>query len=143
MGNNHYEEAQEKVCIYEAVIYRAKSWNTSRRVIIKAEVTAKRQNVCFVVSDMEEEKAIVLYQQIYCHRGASELFIKEHKLYLKSDRTSCHRFEANQFRLFLHSSAYVLFRALRAHVLKHIQWAHATVGQYARNFLRLAHVFVS
>lgn len=78
----------------------------------------------FVVSDMEEEKAIVLYQQIYYHRGAAELFIKEHKRYLKSDRTSCHRFEANQFRLFLHSSAYVLFRAPRAHVLKYIQWAH-------------------
>ena len=26
--------------------------------------------------------------------------IKEHKLYTRSDRTSCHRWEANQFRLF-------------------------------------------
>jgi hypothetical protein len=34
--------------------------------------------------------------------------IKEHKLHTKSDRTSCHRWEANQFRLFLHSGAYEL-----------------------------------
>ena len=39
--------------------------------------------------------------------------IKEHKLYTKSDRTSCHRWEANQFRLFLHSGAYWLLHQLR------------------------------
>jgi hypothetical protein len=31
-----------------------------------------------------------------------ENFIKDHKNGLHSDRTSCHRFDANQFRLFLH-----------------------------------------
>ncbi len=39
--------------------------------------------------------------------------IKEHKLYTKSDRTSCHRWEANQFRLFLHTGAYWLLHQLR------------------------------
>jgi len=33
-----------------------------------------------------------------------ENMIKDHKLYTKSDRTSCHRWEANQFRLFLTSA---------------------------------------
>ncbi|MBI9064394.1 MAG: transposase [Marinilabiliaceae bacterium] len=32
-----------------------------------------------------------------------KLRIKEHKLYLKSDRASCSSFMANQFRLFIHS----------------------------------------
>ncbi|HPD25477.1 MAG TPA: transposase, partial [Candidatus Marinimicrobia bacterium] len=35
-------------------------------------------------------------------------FIKEHKCHLFSDRTSCRSFMTNQFRLFLHSIAYVL-----------------------------------
>ena len=38
-------------------------------------------------------------------RGRMEGFIKNHKTYLHSDRTSCHTFEANHFRLFLHSAA--------------------------------------
>ena len=42
--------------------------------------------------------------------------IKDHKLYLKSARTSCHRFEANQVRLFLHSAASVLLDTLRREV---------------------------
>jgi hypothetical protein len=41
---------------------------------------------------------------------------KDHKLYLKSERTSCHRFEAHQVRLFLHSAAYVLLDTLRREV---------------------------
>ncbi len=50
------------------------------------------------------------------------------KLYLKSDRTSCHRFVANQFRLFLHSAAYVLIHSLQANVLKHTQWSKVTMA---------------
>ena len=41
-----------------------------------------------------------------------ENFIKDHKNALHSDRTSCHRFTADHFRLFLHSAAYVLLHAL-------------------------------
>src|SRR6266581_7812642 len=48
---------------------------------------------------------------------------KDHKLYLKSERTSCHRFEANQVRLFLHSAAYVLLDTLRREVLRATPWA--------------------
>ena len=42
-----------------------------------------------------------------------ENMIKDHKLYTKSERTSCHRWEANQFRIFLHSGAYWLLHQLR------------------------------
>lgn len=51
--------------------------------------------------------------------------IKDHKTYLLSDRTSCHRFEANQFRLFLHSMAYVLLHTLRRCHLQGTTWARA------------------
>ena len=44
--------------------------------------------------------------EVYCARGRMENLIKDMKLYTRSDRTSCHRWEANQFRLFLHMGAY-------------------------------------
>ncbi|MCP4151606.1 MAG: IS1380 family transposase, partial [bacterium] len=55
-----------------------------------------------------------------------ELFIKDHKLYLKSDRTSCHKFAANQFRLFLHSAAYVFIHTLKTEILGETPFANAT-----------------
>ncbi len=119
------------------MLYRAKSWDISRRVIVKVEVTSKGKNVRFVVSYMKQTKAIELYQQIYCHRGIAELYIKDHKLYLKSGRTSCHAFEANQFHLFLHSAAYVLTHAFRSHALKHSQWATATMETIRLKFFKI------
>jgi len=49
-------------------------------------------------------------------RGEAENRIKELKLDLKADRLSCHRFQANQFRLLLHTTAYCLFWLLRRHL---------------------------
>src|SRR5437764_13690578 len=73
----------------------------------------------------------------YCARGQAENQIKDHKLYLKSDRTSCHRFEANQFRVFLHSAAYVLLETLRREVLRTTQWASATMETIQLRLLKL------
>ncbi len=39
--------------------------------------------------------------------------IKEHKLYTKSDRASCYRWQANRFRLSLQNSVYWPLRQLR------------------------------
>ena len=122
-----YEHCQRKVVLFHSVRYKAKSWNKYRRVIIKVEVSSEGKSVRFIVTDMEQAKAKALYQDIYCGRGNAELYIKDHKLYLKSDRTSCNRFEANQFRLFLHSAAYVLIHALKTNILKNTQWANATI----------------
>ena len=47
-----------------------------------------------------------------------ELYIKEMKNYLSSDRCSCNRFSANQFRLFLHAAAYVLLHGLKQEIFK-------------------------
>lgn len=96
-------------------------------MVIKIEVSAEGHHLHCIVTNMKHATATALYQQFYCPRGNCELNIKEHKLYLKSDRISCHRFGANQFRVFLHSAAYVLIHALRTNVLKHTQWAQATI----------------
>jgi hypothetical protein len=86
---------------------QAGTWSCSRRVVIKVEVSEQGVNTRFVVTDMEQAHTQVLYRHIYCARGQMENEIKDHKLSLKSDRTSCHCFEANQVRLFLHSAAYI------------------------------------
>jgi Transposase DDE domain group 1 len=84
-------------------------------------------NPRFVVTDLAQAGAKVLYRHIYCMRGQAENEIKDHKRYLKSDRTSCHRFAANPCRLFLHSAAYVLLDTLRREVLQGTPWARATM----------------
>ena len=49
-----------------------------------------------------------LYEKVYCARGQAENLIKAHKLHLASDRTSCTKATANQFRLLIHTAAYWL-----------------------------------
>ena len=128
-AKNLYEKRQSKVKLFHSFYYQADTWAKPRRVVVKVEVSGKdpKPNVRFVVTDFEQAKTRVLYEDIYCARGKSELYIKDHKTYLKSDRTSCHRFEANQFRLFLHSAAYILIHALRTSVFKGTEWAKATM----------------
>lgn len=132
-----YERKGDKVTLFHSFRYKAASWSGYRRVVAKVEISAEGTNIRFIVTDFEDAKATALYQQIYCARGAAELYIKEHKLYLKSDRTSCHRFEANQFRLFLHSAAYVLFHALKTNILRNTQWAKATIETIRLRFLKI------
>ena len=96
--------------------YRSGSWNKRRRVLYKAEVVQHdgrepRDNVRYVVTNMSGS-AQSLYAT-YLMRCDSENRIKEAKLGLKSDRLSCSRFLANQFRSLLATAAYVLFQELR------------------------------
>src|SRR6516225_5627322 len=116
---------------------QAGTWSRSRRVVIKVEVSEQGVNTRFVVTDLEQARTKVLYQKIYCARGQAENEIKDHKLYLKSDRTSCHRFEANQLRVLLHSAAYVLLETLRREVLRTTQWAAATMETIQLRLLKL------
>jgi len=119
-----------KVERFYSLRYRAGSWSRERRVIVKVDVTSKGSkgiNVRYVVTDMEEAPARILYQKVFCKRARAENFIKDHKLYLHSDRASCNRFEANQFRLFLHSLAYILFDTLRREVLRGTEWGSSTI----------------
>jgi hypothetical protein len=126
-----------KITRFHSTHYQATTWSCSRRVVIKVEVSDQGVNTRFVVTDLEQARAKVLYRQIYCARGQAENEIKDHKLYLKSDRTSCHRFEANQFRLFLHSAAYVLLDTFRREVLQGTPWAAATMETLQLRWLKL------
>jgi len=132
-----YALSGHKVTRFHSTRYQAGTWSRPRRVVIKVEVSEQGINTRFVVTDLEQARTKVLYQKIYCARGQAENEIKDHKLYLKSDRTSCHRFEANQLRVLLHSAAYVLLETLRREVLKTTQWASATMETIQLRLLKV------
>ena len=132
-----YERDGVNVTRFHSTRYQAGTWSRPRRVVIKVEVSAQGVNTRFVVTDLEQTGAKVLYRQLYCARGQMENEIKDHKRYLKSDRTSCHRFEANQFRVLLHSAAYVLLDTLRREVLQGTPWARATMETLQLRLLKL------
>ncbi len=120
---------------FHTVFYQAGTWLHPRRVVIKVEVTDK--DTRFIVTDLLRAGAQWLYQRLYCARGQMENYIKDHKRGLKSDRTSCHRFLANAFRLWLHSAAYVLLWTLRAEVLGRSSWSRVRFETLQLRLLKL------
>ena len=123
--------------IFGSFSYAAAKWDRKRKVIIKAEHTAKGANPRFVVTNVPGE-AQELYEDVYCQRGEMENRIKEQQLDLFADRTSCHRFQANQFRLLLSSAAYVLVQALRRIALQGTELANSQVGTLRLKLFKVA-----
>ncbi len=128
---------RDKVRRFFQTGYRAKSWSRQRRVVARAEATSRGADIRFIVTNLPG-RAKVLYEKVYCARGRMENMIKDHKLYTKSDRTSCHRWEANQFRLFLHTGAYWLLHQLRHAAPRRSRWRRATFETLRRSFLKIA-----
>ena len=119
--------------------YAAGSWDTTRRIIVKAEHLPppktgaggdgdgdEKANTRFVVTNLEGDPKR-LYEDIYCARGEMENRIKEQQLGLFADRTSCHKFAANQFRVLLSAAAYVLVEHVRRVGLACTELARAQV----------------
>lgn len=128
---------KEKVRRFHQTAYQAGSWSKPRKIIARAEATDMGGDVRFVVTNLPGT-AKVLYDKVYCARGRMENMIKDMKLYTRSDRTSCHRWEANQFRLFLHMAAYWLLLSLRAAAPRRSVWRTATFETLRRTFLKIA-----
>ena len=116
------EQTEKPVRLFTRFDYQADSWSRPRQIIYKAGITQGKANPRFVVTNIRNRTPRFLYEKVYCARGRSEGFIKNHKTFLNSDRTSCHRFSANQFRLFLHSAAYVLVHAIKHIGMRGTQW---------------------
>lgn len=103
----------------------AKSWPRAERVVARVEATAEGVKVRYVVTSLTAPRAKALYESTYAQRGQMENFIKEHKRHLQSDRTSCPKASANQFRLFLHTAAYWLMWTLRTLTPAKSDWRRA------------------
>lgn len=106
-NRERHERTDRPARTYASAHYAAGTWKTAERVVCRVQVSDKGTDVRYIVTSFQEAGAKYLYETVYCSRGRMELMIKDHKAAFKSDRISCQRKEANQFRLFLHSAAYV------------------------------------
>ena len=122
--------------LFEEFAYAAKTWDRPRRVIAKAEHGPQGANPRFVVTSLPGDPQR-LYEALYCQRGDAENRIKEQQLGLFADRTSCHAFLANQFRVLLSAAAYVLMETLRRVGLAGTELASAQAGTIRLKLLKI------
>ncbi len=116
--------AAGKVRRYGEFRYAARSWPVERRVVARVEASDRGTDSRFIVTNLRGTPRW-LYEAVYCARGRAENLVKAHKRHLASDRTSCTRATANQFRLVLHTAAYWLLHTLRSLAPKTSFWRAA------------------
>jgi len=136
-----FAATQTKQRAFTAFRYGAHTWHAERRVIARLEYTDQGDNPRYIVTNLEGEGA-TLYDELYCARGEMENRIKEAQLGLFADRTSCHYFIANQFRLLLSSVAYILVERLRALGLAGTEFARLQAGTLRAKFLKIGAVII-
>jgi hypothetical protein len=110
-------------------------------VIARLEHADKGDNPRYIVTNLTGD-AGTLYDQLYCARGEAENRIKEAQLGLFADRTSCHYFAANQFRLLLSSLAYMLVERLRALALTGTEFARLQATTLRAKLLKIGAVIL-
>lgn len=141
-AQQQFEQTGQKQRLFTGFHYAAGSWDKERRVIHKAEHNSHGDNPRFIVTSLSDE-AQSLYDHIYCARGEMENRIKEQQLGLFAGRTSCHDFNANQFRILLSSFAYNLIQTLRCTALAGTELARAQVSTIRSKLLKIGAVVIT
>jgi hypothetical protein len=131
------EGGADKVRRFGEFAYAAKTWAAERRVIARVEASDKGADSRFVVTNPAGTPRW-LYEVAYCARGQAENLVKAHKRHLASDRTSCTKATANQFRLVLHTAAYWLLHTLRGLAPKRSFWRAAQFDTVRLAFIKVA-----
>jgi len=131
-----FKQTGQKQRLFGELSYAAGTWDRQRRVIARIEHSDKGANPRYVVTSLAGEGQW-LYENLYCARGEMENRIKEQQLGLFADRTSCHDFIANQFRLLLSSLAYVLIETLRREFLAGTELASAQATTIRLKLLKI------
>ncbi|MGO9062027.1 MAG: IS1380 family transposase [Candidatus Binataceae bacterium] len=92
---------------YKSFLYQAARWSRARRVVAKVEFHFGElfPRVGFIVTNFQTSSRAVV--RFYNSRGTAEQWIKEGKQ-ASMTRLSCHRFRANEVRLWLSVIAYNL-----------------------------------
>ena len=126
-----------KVRRFHQLHYGAATWSHAHKVIARIEATEMGTDARFIVTNLEG-RAKTLYEKVYCQRGAAENLIKDMKRATRSDKTACSRWQANQFRLFLHMGAYWLLHSLRSAAPRRSIWRGATFETIRRAFVKVA-----
>jgi len=133
---SQYAQTKVKQRLFGEFTYAAETWDRPRRVIVKAEHLDLGPNTRFLVTNRSGQPQ-PLYDEVYCQRGDAENRIKEQQLGLFADRTSCHDFVANQFRVLLSAAAYVLMDTLRREALNETELAQAQVDTIRLKLLKI------
>ena len=126
-----------KVRRYGEFAYAAGTWAAERRVIARVEASDRGADSRFIVTNLAGAPRW-LYAAVYCARGRAENLVKAHKVHLASDRTSCTRATANQFRLVLHTAAYWLLHTLRGLAPKRSFWRDAQLDTLRLMLIKVA-----
>jgi hypothetical protein len=134
-----FEATGAKQRLFGEFAYAAGTWKTARRVIARIQHDAKGANPRYVVTNLEGSSQD-LYEKLYCARGDMENRIKEQQLDLFADRTSCHKWWPNQFRLLLSSLAYTLLETIRRLGLQGTDMARAQAGTIRLKLLKIGAV---
>jgi hypothetical protein len=137
-----FKQTGLKQRIFGQFMYAAQTWDCQRRVIVKAEHLIQGANTRFIVTNLDGEPQ-KLYDEIYCQRGEAENRIKEQQLGLFADRTSCHDFIANQFRVLLSAAAYILMDTLRREALVDTELANAQADTIRLKLLKIGGRIIS
>lgn len=121
--------------------YQAVRWEVERRLIAKVEVIpyegrSTKDNPRYVLTNLPRTYKPETIYELYCQRGEVENRIKELKRDLEIDRTSCSSYVANQARVVLTATAYVLMQELRWH-LRRTDFARAQVGRLRLGLLKI------
>jgi hypothetical protein len=127
----------EKVRRYGEFRYAAGTWDAGRRVIARVEASDRGTDSRFLVTNVAGAPRW-LCAAVYCARGQAENLVKAHKRHLASDRTSCTKATANQFRLVLHTAAYWLLHTLRGLAPKRSFWRDAQFGTLRLMLIKVA-----
>jgi hypothetical protein len=114
------------------------SWSRARRVVAKAEHIDGKENPRYVVTSLPAAAwpAQELYEELYCARGDMENRIKE-QFTLFADRVSAASIRANQLRLYLSATAYLLVCGLRRLGLKATEMATAQAATIRLRLLKI------
>ncbi len=141
LAQKQFQRRKRPLRLFASGWYKAGTWKEYRRVICRIIVDEQgRIDDRYIVTSFANAKAKYLYEKVYCDRGNAELFIKEHKRGLNSDRTSCSKASANQFRLFLHSAAYTLMHSLKENLLRGTELHNASFDTIRVRLLKVAAV---
>ena len=106
--------SHKPVVRYKSFLYQAASWTMARRVVAKVEFHCGElfPRVGFIVTNLGTSSRAVV--RFYNKRGTAEQWIKEGKQAVAMTRLSCHRFRANEVRLWLSVIAYNLGQSVAA-----------------------------
>ena len=134
-----YKATGQKQRLFGSIFYSAYTWDRARRVIVKAEHSARGANPLFVITNLKQTDRY-LYDRVYCARGDMENRIKDQQLDMFANRASCHHFWPNQFRQLLSGLAYTLIEGLRRLALKDTVLATAGPNRIRLTLLKIGAV---